>query len=135
AARIHRAQRTRLPGYGLRDLACELAAAAIPVLDVCRGEVAGGDHDLHVGHTEVRRGAAQHPGRRVVAILVDALIEVDLVEIAQECESMKRDPPVTTPLFQVLLEVHLSCASLPVSSSVGSSDQQYRLVYPHSSGT
>src|SRR5437870_3310223 len=89
---------SHLEGYGLRDLAWLGATAAVPFLDVGAGQVTGGDHELDVRHAKVGRGATQHPGRRIVAILVDALVEVDLVEVAQECESMQRDPPVTTPL-------------------------------------
>src|ERR1700737_1987923 len=78
-----------------------LPPAPLPILDVELAEIPGGDHQVDVRHAEVRRSASQHPRRRVVAVLVDALIEVDLVEIAEQRESVQRNTPLSALFLQV----------------------------------
>ena len=49
-------------------------------------------------------GATEHPGRRVVLVLVDRLVEVDLVEVAEQSQPVQRDAAVAASLSQVLAE-------------------------------
>ena len=55
---------------------------------------------------QMRRGATQHPRRWIVLVLVHALIEVDLIQIAQKGKPVQGNPPLRAPFFDVLLELH-----------------------------
>src|SRR5580704_13728427 len=85
----------------------ESAAGVLPpFIDVRLTHVARANHQLHVWNCEMRCGASQHPRRWIVLVLVDALIEVDLIQIAQKGKPVQGNPPLRAPFFDVLLELH-----------------------------
>src|SRR5579864_7822371 len=114
------------------------AVVLVPLVDVVRRQIPGRDEELHVRRAQVRSRAAQHPGRRIFLVLVDALIEVDLVQVAEEREAMQRYPPLTASLLEIVLEVHDSLRTVTGSTqscrpSIGSGDdsqQQRQLRQP-----
>src|SRR6202162_4166509 len=78
-----------------------------PLIDIRLAHIASANHEFHVGNGQMWSGAAQHPRRWIVLVLVDALVEVDLVEVAQKGEPMQGNSPLRAPFFDVLLELHL----------------------------
>ena len=47
------------------------------------------DQQLDIADAQMGRGPAEHPGRRVLLVLVDGLVEVDLVEVAEQSEPVR----------------------------------------------
>src|ERR1700686_1371844 len=73
-------------------------AALVPFVDVGVRKISGGDQEIDIRDAEVWRRATQHPGRRIFLVLIDALIEIDLIQIAEQSKPVQRNSPVTTPL-------------------------------------
>src|ERR1700680_4226806 len=91
----------------LRAVGTSGAGVLPPLVDIRLAHVAGANHQFHIGNGQVRGGPAQHPRWGIVLVLVDALVEVDLVEIAQKGKPMQGNSPLRAPFFDVLLELHL----------------------------
>src|SRR6202011_1990427 len=79
-------------------------AAVLP--QVVLSQVAGRDHQLDVGHSEMRSGPPEHPGWGVFLVLVDRLVEIDLVQVAADREPVQRYVLLATLALQILAEVH-----------------------------
>src|ERR1700733_6755309 len=77
-----------------------------PLIDIRLTHIACANHQLHIRNCQMRCGATQHPRRWIVLVLVDALIEVDLIQIAQKGKPVQGNPPLRAPFFDVLLELH-----------------------------
>jgi len=84
-----RGTRAEPPGGRLFGGARRPAGREVP--EVVLGEVAGSDQQFNVADAQVGRGPAEHPRRGVVLVLVDRLVEVDLIEVAQQRKAMERD--------------------------------------------
>src|ERR1700681_2073820 len=101
----------------LRDVGTSGAGVLPPLFDIRLTHVAGANHQLHVWNGQVRGGSAQHPRRGIILVLVDALIEVDLVEVAQKGKAMQGNSPLRAPFLDVFLELHLQPQYRPMDRS------------------
>src|SRR5580658_938820 len=88
-----------------------------PLVDVGLTNVARANHQFHVRNREMRSRATQHPRRWIVLVLVDALIEVDLIQIAQKSKPVQGNSPLGAPFLDVLLELHAYFQYMPMSRS------------------
>ena len=91
---------------GAPERADSAARLLPPLVDVRLTNVARANHQFHVRNCQMRRSATQHPRWWIVLVLVDALIEVDLIQIAQKSKPVQGNSPLGAPFFDVLLELH-----------------------------
>src|SRR5438445_4282330 len=99
--------------------------AAIGAQVVLR-QMPGRDHQLNVGDAEVRCSPAQHPGRRVFLVLVDGLVEINLVQVAADRQSVQGDVLLATLALQILAEVHRPYLQKPSAKLTRATSPHYR---------
>src|SRR5205807_2402135 len=73
---------------------------------VVLGQVSRCDQQFDVGDTEMRRRPAEHPRWRVLLVLVDGLVEVDLVQVTADGEPVQRNVLLATLAPQIIAKVH-----------------------------
>src|SRR6267378_7864675 len=73
---------------------------------VVLGQVSRRDQEFDVGDTQMRRRPPEHPGWRVLLVLIDSLVEVDLVQVTADGEPVQGDVLLATLAPQIIAEVH-----------------------------